>query len=117
MTTKVPHESSRLQSKLSFLRNLLCYKKLQNSSSRLPSSMEFNNHWHLKAMCQVHKFSIFANILDPMVQQRVLNQSQGYWLLYNALVMAISFVCQMQVDFVTFDTNETQDFDSEIQFL
>ncbi len=79
--------------------------------------MEFNNHWHLKAMCQVHKFSIFANILDPMVQQRVLNQSQGYWLLYNALVMAISFVCQMQVDFVTFDTNETQDFDSEIQFL
>ncbi len=31
--------------------------------------------------------------------------------------MAISFVCQMQVDSMTFDTNETQDFDSEIQFL
>lgn len=79
--------------------------------------MEINNHWHFKAMCQVHKFSIVANILDPMVQQCVLNQSQGYWLLYNARIVAISFVCQMQVDSMTFDTNETQDFDSEIQFL
>jgi hypothetical protein len=76
MTTRVPHESSRLQSKLSFLPNLLCYKKLWSSSTQLPSSMEINNHWHFKAMCQVHKFSIVANILDPMVQQCVLTKAK-----------------------------------------
>jgi hypothetical protein len=117
MTTKVPHESSKLQSKLNFFPNLLCYKKLWSSSTQLPSSKEINNHWHFKAVCQVHKFFIIANILDPLVQQCVLNQSQGYWLFYNAHVVAISFVCQMQVNSMTFGTIETQDFDSEIQFL
>ncbi len=36
-----------------------------------------------------------VNTLGFVGQQCVLNQSQGYWLLLDALTMAISLVCQM----------------------
>jgi hypothetical protein len=52
-----------------------------------------------------------------MVQQCVLNQSQGYSLLLDALVVAISFVCQMQTYCLTPDSIETQYFDGELQIF
>jgi hypothetical protein len=36
---------------------------------------------------------VVVDTLGPMVQQCVLNHRQGYYLLSNALVIAISFVC------------------------
>jgi hypothetical protein len=38
---------------------------------------------------------IVSNTLGFVVQQCVLNQSQGYWLLLDALAVAISLVYQM----------------------
>jgi hypothetical protein len=45
----------------------------------------------------------------------VLNQSQGYWLLLDALAVAISLVYQMWTYCLTPDSIETQDFDGELQ--
>jgi len=42
---------------------------------------------------------VVANILGHVVQQCMLNQSQGYWLLYDAFI--ISLVCQMWADCCT----------------
>jgi len=38
---------------------------------------------------------IVANTLGLVVQTSVLNQSEGYWLLLDALAAAIALVCQM----------------------
>jgi hypothetical protein len=38
---------------------------------------------------------IVVNTWGLVVQQCVLNQTQGYWLLLDALAIAISVVCQM----------------------
>ncbi len=37
--------------------------------------------------------------------------------LYNALVTTISFICKMQVDYLTLDSNEILNFDGELQVL
>ncbi len=58
---------------------------------------------------------IVANTLGLVVQQCVLNQSQGYWLLLDAFVVAISFVCQMRTYCLTPNSIETQNFDGELQ--
>jgi len=40
---------------------------------------------------------VVANaLIQPMVQQCVLNQSKRHWLFFNVLVATISFVCQFQ---------------------
>jgi hypothetical protein len=57
---------------------------------------------------------IVANTLGFVVQQCVLNQSQGYWLLLDALVAAISLVYQMKTYCLTPDSIETQNFDGEL---
>jgi hypothetical protein len=49
------------------------------------------------------------------VVECVLNKSQGYWLLLNALATAISLVCQMRTYCLTPNSIETQDFDGELQ--
>jgi hypothetical protein len=33
-----------------------CSNRFWNSNTPLLFAMECNNHWHLKAMCQIHKF-------------------------------------------------------------
>ncbi len=38
---------------------------------------------------------IIFNTLGHVVQQCVLNQSQSYWLLSNALATIVAFVCQL----------------------
>jgi len=58
---------------------------------------------------------IVVDTLGPLVQQCVSNQSQGYWLLSDAFVAAISLVCQMRIDCLTLDSIESQDFDNELQ--
>jgi hypothetical protein len=58
---------------------------------------------------------IVSNTLGFVVQQCVLNQSQGYWLLLDALAVAISLVYQMRTYYLTPDSIETQDFDGELQ--
>ncbi len=58
---------------------------------------------------------IVSNTLGFVVQQCVLNQSQGYWLLLDALAVAISLVYQMWTYCLTPDSIETQDFDGELQ--
>jgi hypothetical protein len=60
---------------------------------------------------------IIDGILGLVVQQCVLNQNESYYLLSNALVITISLICQMQVDCLTLDSNETLDFDGELQVL
>jgi hypothetical protein len=45
----------------------------------------------------------------------VLNQRQGYLLFSNALTVAISLICQFQVDGFGPNYSETQDFDWELQ--
>jgi len=47
----------------------------------------------------------------------VLNQSRGCWFVSNALVAVVLFVCQMQVESLTYDSNKTQDFDGEFKIL
>jgi hypothetical protein len=91
-----PQESSRLESNLCLHPKSFCFKRFWNSSPLLFNVMNDNNHRHFKAMCQVNKFGyiaqVVANILGHVVQQCVLNQNQGYWLLYDGLIM--SLVCQ-----------------------
>jgi len=58
---------------------------------------------------------IVANTLAHVVQQCVLNQSQDYCLLLDALVVVISLVCQMRSYCLTPNSIETQDFDGELQ--
>jgi hypothetical protein len=58
---------------------------------------------------------IVGDTLGFMVQQRVLNQSRGYWLLLDALVVAISFVYQIRTYHLTPDSIETQYFGGELQ--
>jgi len=52
-----------------------------------------------------------------MVQQCVQNQSQGYWLLSNALLATISHIYKFQASCLILDFNETQDFDEKLQFF
>jgi hypothetical protein len=55
-------------------------------------------------------------MLGPIVNQCVINQSQGYWLLFDALV-TISLVIKMQVQCLVPNSLKTQDFDVELQVL
>jgi hypothetical protein len=79
--------------------------------------MEINNHWPFKVPSpQVWAIAqIVAHAFGPVVQQRVLNQSRGYWLLSDALVVAISLVCPMRTDCLTSDSIETRNFVGELQ--
>jgi len=52
-----------------------------------------------------------------MVQQCVLNQSQGYWLLSNALVGATTLICQFQHDLLGPNFGDTQYFDGELHIF
>jgi len=52
-----------------------------------------------------------------MVQQCVLNQSRGYWLLSTALVGAIVLICQFQHDLSVPNFGDTQDFDGEFHIF
>jgi hypothetical protein len=47
----------------------------------------------------------------------VLNQSQGYWFLSNALADAIAFICQFQHDLLGPNFGDTQDFDGELHIF
>jgi hypothetical protein len=51
--------------------------------------------------------------LGPIVIQCVVNQNQGYQLLFDALVAAISLVIKMQVQCLVPDSSKTQDFDAK----
>lgn len=46
----------------------------------------------------------------------MLKQSPRHWLLSNDLTVAISFVFQFQAYFLAYDSNETENFDGELQF-
>jgi hypothetical protein len=83
----------------------LCYGRQQALAlqGRVPSSQVW-------AIAQ-----IVVDTLGHVVQQCVLNQSRGYWLLLDALVATISLVCQMQIDCLRPDSIESQDFDGELQ--
>jgi hypothetical protein len=52
-----------------------------------------------------------------MVQQCVLNQSQGYWLLSNALAAATTIICQFQHDLLGPNFGDAQDFDRELHIF
>jgi hypothetical protein len=39
-------------------------------------------------------------ILKPIVEQCVLNQARGYWLLFNALIVAISICMKLNIDII-----------------
>ncbi len=52
-----------------------------------------------------------------MVQQCVLNQNWGYWLLLDIFTSIISLVCQMQLDCMGPNSSETQDFDGEFHLF
>jgi hypothetical protein len=58
---------------------------------------------------------IVSNTLGFVIQQCVLNQSQGYWLLLDALAVTISLIYQMRTYCLTPDSIEIQDFDGELQ--
>jgi len=60
---------------------------------------------------------IVVDNLGLVIQQCVLNQSQGYWFHLYALIVTISLLCQMQVDYLTLDISEIQDFDNKFQVL
>jgi hypothetical protein len=47
----------------------------------------------------------------------VLKQSPRCWLLSNGLTIAISFIFKFQAYFLAYDSNETQNFDGELQFI
>lgn len=61
--------------------------------------------------------SIVVDILEPMAQQCAFDQSKGYWLLSNVLVVFISLVCQFRTNCLALEFNETQDFDGDFQFI
>jgi hypothetical protein len=82
----------------------LCYGK--QVALVLQACMPFLQVW---AMAQV-----VVNILGHVVQHCELNQSRGYWFLSDALFTTIFLVCKSKVDCLTFDANETQDFDGEL---
>jgi hypothetical protein len=52
-----------------------------------------------------------------MIQQCVLNQSQGYWLLLDAFFIVIAFVCKFLQDLLGPYSNETQDFDGKFHMF
>ncbi len=56
---------------------------------------------------------IVSNIFGHVVSQCGVNQSQGYWVLFDALVVAISLVIKMQVQCLAPYSLETQDFDTK----
>jgi hypothetical protein len=60
---------------------------------------------------------VVVDTLGLVVQQYVLNQSQGYWLFSNAFIFVISLVCQMQLDCMGLDSSEIQDFDGELHLF
>ncbi len=60
---------------------------------------------------------IVVDNLGLVIQQCVLNQSQGYWFHLYGLIVIISLICQMQVDYLTLDISEIQDFDDKFQVL
>jgi hypothetical protein len=60
---------------------------------------------------------VVADILGLAIQLCVLNHNRGYWIFSNALVATIPFICQMHVENLTFNSNETQDFDDEFKSL
>jgi hypothetical protein len=83
----------------------LCYGRLQ--SLALQGHVQNPQVWVIA--------QIVADTLGLVVQQCVLNESRGYWLLLDALVVAISLVCQMQTYCLTPNSIETQYFDGELQ--
>ncbi len=60
---------------------------------------------------------VVVDTLGLVVQQCVLNQSQGYLLPSNAFIVAIFLVCQMRLDCMRPDINEIQDFDGELHLF
>jgi hypothetical protein len=60
---------------------------------------------------------IVVDTLGLVIQQCVLNQSQGYWFDFYALIVTISLICQMQLDYLTLEISEIQDFDDKFQVL
>jgi hypothetical protein len=60
---------------------------------------------------------VVANILGLVVRLCVLNQSKGYWFFSHALIVTIPLICQMQVENLTLNSNETQDFNGEFKIL
>jgi hypothetical protein len=57
---------------------------------------------------------IVSNIFGHVVNQCDVNQSQGYWVLFDALVVVISLVVKMQVQGLAPNSLETQDFDTKL---
>jgi hypothetical protein len=51
---------------------------------------------------------VVDDTLGLVIQQCVLNQSQGSWFYFYALIVTISLVCQMQVDYLTLNISEIQ---------
>jgi hypothetical protein len=52
-----------------------------------------------------------------VVRQCGVNSSWGYWLLSNALIVAIFPIIQMQVQSLALESPKTQDFDTKFQVL
>lgn len=48
-----------------------------------------------------------------VVNQCDVNQSRGYWVLFDTLVVVISLVVKMQVQCLAPNSLETQDFDTK----
>jgi hypothetical protein len=77
----------------------------------------------INAIRSMPNFQVWAitqvgiDTLRHVVWQCVLKQSPGYWLLSNGLTIAISFVFQFQAYFLAYDSNETQNFDGELQIF
>jgi hypothetical protein len=56
---------------------------------------------------------IVVDALGLVIQRCVLNQSRGYGFHFYALIVTISLVCQMQVNYLTLDISEIQAFDDK----
>jgi hypothetical protein len=93
---------------LEFKHNIaLCYG--QQQSLTLQGHVPSPQVWNIAR--------VVVDTLAHVVQQCVLNQNQGYWLLSNALTSIISLVCKIQLDCCTFEYRETQYFDCELETL
>jgi hypothetical protein len=57
---------------------------------------------------------IVSNIFEHVVNQCDVNRSQGYWVLFDALVVVIFLVVKMQVQCLALNYLETQDFDTKL---
>ncbi len=105
-----PHKFKTLV-KTWIVSQIILFQETLEFKDTLPSIIEVNSP-QVWVVAQ-----IVVDNLGLVIQQCVLNQSQGYWFHLYALIVIISLVCQMQADYLTFDISEIQDFDDKFQVL